>query len=99
MYRPAPSAEGLAAFGMRPEDFESDPDFEVWPENWDAFNLFCDLGTQWIHGFAGPTGMNYLVVSSEIDRLGLFGDDREDMMECIRVLERAALAEIHRDRG
>ncbi|WP_372726445.1 DUF1799 domain-containing protein [Kerstersia gyiorum] len=83
---------------MRPEDFASDPDLEVWPENWDSVTLFCDLGTQWVHGSAGPTGMNYLVVYAKLDRLGLSEDDREDMMYCIRVLERAALVEIHRDR-
>ena len=93
-----PSAESLGAFGLTPEDYDEDPAYEVWPDNWAGFQLFYDNITQWIQGMGGPTGLNYLVIFAELDRLKVEGEDREDMMFCIRELERGALEKMSEGR-
>lgn len=66
-------------------------DFEVWPENWSAFKLFCRLQTQWQIGMNGPTGLIYQSVYPLIDRMGLEPEDWDQMLDDIGVLEVAAL--------
>ena len=69
---------------------------EVWPENHDAVLLFCRVGTQWRAGMAGATGLDYNVVLSLIDRLGLGPDEADELFDDVRHLESAAL-EVMRD--
>lgn len=64
---------------------------EIWPENWQAFSLFAEMGTQWRQGFAGPTGLDYLVLHRELDDLGVTGADRQRMKADIRTMESAVL--------
>jgi len=68
---------------------------EVWPENWPAFQLFAELGTQWRTGMNGPTGLDYLVMHRELDDLGLIGEEfreeRQQLKADIREMEQAAL--------
>lgn len=64
---------------------------EVWPENWPAFQLFAELGTQWRTGMNGPTGLDYLVLHRELDDLGLTGEERQQMKADVREMESAAL--------
>jgi len=40
---------------------------------------------------SGPTGLDYGVMHRELDDLGLKGDEREQIKEDIRVMEREAL--------
>ena len=82
---------------MLPEDLPPPQPVEIWIDNWPAFELFHRrFCTQWIQGPAGPTGLNYLVVFHELDRMGLDADAYEEMMEALRTIECAALGEIHR---
>ena len=77
-----------------PEDFEVE--IEVWPENWRAVQIFAALGTQWVHGMAGPVGLNYASVLATLERrYRLSGDDLDDVFDAISVMERAALQQIH----
>lgn len=69
---------------------------EVWPENHEAVTLFCRVGTQWRAGMGGATGLDYNVVLTLIDRLGLGADEADELFEDVRHLERAAL-EVMRD--
>lgn len=69
---------------------------EVWPDNWLVFRLFSDLQTQWRVGASGPTGLDYMVLYRKLDRMGLSDDEYEDYERDIRVMEFAALDEIHR---
>ncbi|MDF4005322.1 DUF1799 domain-containing protein [Luteibacter sp. PPL552] len=71
------------------------PNAELWPENWPAIQLFTRLSTQWRVGMNGPTGLDYNVVFHELDRTGVVGDDYDEMMAAIRVIESTALEEIH----
>jgi Phage related hypothetical protein (DUF1799) len=67
-------------------------DVEIWPENWGTFVLFSRIRTQWRVGFAGPTGLDYGVLFTLIDRMGLDADKSDQLFEDIRVMEQAALS-------
>lgn len=67
-------------------------DYEVWPENYEAFLLFMDMQTQWRTGMSGPTGLDYntLFTLMTLKNLSI------DLLDDIRIMESAALTEIHR---
>lgn len=65
---------------------------EVWPENIEVFQLFSLLQTQWRTGMSGPTGLDYNVLFTYMDKLGL----SMDLLPDVRIMESAALTEIHR---
>ena len=67
----------------------------MWPENWQAFLFFASLQTQWRHSMNGPTGLDYTAALAMLDRMPMDADDRALMFEDVRVMEAAALAEIH----
>lgn len=66
--------------------------FEVWPENWPAFSLFCTVQTQWRVGACGPTGLDYTPLLALMGRMKLSDQDHDDLFEDVQTLERAALA-------
>jgi len=70
---------------------------EVWPENWPAFCLFTEIGSQWRVGMGGAFALDYLVLHRELDDLALTGEERQRMKDAIRVMERAALDAMHDD--
>ena len=85
----------MRAAGYEPEDFDVDI-FEVWPENWPQFNLFCAVQTQWRVGMGGATGLDYTAVFATMDRLHMDKTDAErDAMFCdLQAMERIALEEM-----
>lgn len=86
----------LEAFGFRPEDFG---DFEVWPENMPAINLWNSISTQWrMGGMGGFIGLDYNVLFARMDRMKLSDQDYEWMFDDIRIIESEALSAInHKD--
>lgn len=90
-----PDAASMRASGYEPEDFEGE-EFEVWPENWLAVELFTMLETQWYSGFGGVTGLNYLVAFAMIDRMKLDQVEAEFLFADLRIMEQAALPEINK---
>lgn len=44
----------------------------------------------------GPTGLNHLVLLARMDRMNLTPEEFDDLDADIRLMESAALAEIHR---
>ncbi|KRC30685.1 DUF1799 domain-containing protein [Acidovorax sp. Root217] len=93
MYERPPDENELAKWGLRPDDFPS-KEVEVWPDNFEAYALFCSMSTQWRIGMAGPTGLDYNVLYSKLDRMDL-EPDRYTELECdVGVIERAALEAI-----
>jgi hypothetical protein len=66
-------------------------DVEVWPENQQAYYLFCDLRTQWRVGAMGPSGLDYNTLFHKMDRMRLEPDEYEALEEDIRAMEFAAL--------
>ena len=68
---------------------------EVWPENWQAFNLFARLGTQWSVGAGGPTGLRYEAVYPLLDRVASTPDEWDALLDDVAVMEREALSVMH----
>ena len=82
----------LEAFGFKPSDFG---DFEVWPDNMPAINLFSSISTQWRTSMGGMIGIDYNVLFSRMDRMNLSDQDYEWLFDDIRVIESEALAAIN----
>lgn len=82
-------------FGGAPAEFieqaMSEPDeFEVWPENESALEIFCRLGTQWkVGALGGFLGLDYSGVLALFDLLGV--ENRKEMFDKVQDMERAAL--------
>lgn len=95
MYERPPDEKQLAVWGLRPEDYPS-KEVEIWPDNFEAYALFCALSTQWRIGMAGPTGLDYNVLYSKLDRMGLEPERYDELEGDVGVIERAALEEIAR---
>lgn len=85
----------MAGTGLKPKHYKK-PQVDVWPEAWPALDLFRSrLSTQWRCGGGGPVGLDYLVAFDHLDRIGLEGEDRDDFMGLIGVIEAAALGKMH----
>jgi hypothetical protein len=95
MYQSLPSAEEAAAAGFTPEDYASEP-VDVFAENATPYALFCYMQTQWTYSMAGAMGLKYEVMHHKMDRMKLSAEDYEDLEADIRVMEFAALEEMHR---
>lgn len=93
-----PTKQEAAAFGLIPEDYESDrPTLALWPEHVEPFLLFARLQTQWRTSATGVIGMDYNVVLHELDRMSLDRDTYDDYFDAFRVLEFAAVKHINKD--
>ena len=85
----------MAAAGFVPADFETEP-VEVWPENWPAWSLFCEVSGQWRQAMAGPTALDYTPLFHRMDRLGLSPDEWDARFADIRHIEAAALQQMRK---
>lgn len=88
-----PLADAEAALAARkPPDTEP---FELWPENEEAFVIFCALQTQWhlVSGAArtARAGLMYSEATSYMRERGLRRARRLELLEDLRVMERSAL--------
>ena len=88
MFTPAPSQTELDAACLTADDLNC---IEVWPENWPAFRLFHNMQTQWRTGAAGPTGLDYAVLFTWVDRLKITAEEFEQFISDIQVMEFSAL--------
>ncbi len=79
-----PFLAGMAAIQAAKE-------FEIWPENMGAVNLFNTLSTQWLVGPCGVTGLNYVPLFSRMDRMKLSEQEYEWLFDDIRTIEAEAL--------
>ena len=96
LYWKRPTAAEVAEFGCRPEDYP-EPDVQAWPEAWPSIQLFARNSTQWRVGMGGPVGLDYGVIHHELDRMALAPDEYEQTLAYLRVIEQAALEQIHKD--
>jgi hypothetical protein len=64
----------------------------VYPDNWQTVSIFCDMSTQWRVGANGATGLDYAALPAVMSIRKV--KDRADVFDCLRVMERAALAEM-----
>lgn len=69
--------------------------FDVWPENWAAFNFFKGLRSQWIvvagMGNAIKCGLDYCRVEAKMNILGIPRKKRPELFHDLQIMEHAAL--------
>lgn len=86
-----PTEAELKDTGFTPEDYETD-DFEMWPENMAAINLFSTMQTQLrTGGMGGVIGFDYTAYFARMDRMKLSEQEYEWLFDDIRVIESEAL--------
>lgn len=97
MYQSGATAEEAAAFGLTLEE-ASGPPIEVWPDTEQSILTFDALGSQWIYAGMGgvPTGIVYASIEPVLRVRRVPAEDWALVFEDIRVLEAAALEEMHR---
>lgn len=95
-YTRTPTASELEGTGFAPEDYETD-DFEIWPENMAAINLFTTLQTQLRGGgMGGVMGFDYTPFFARMDRMKLSEQEYEWLFDDIRVIESEALSAMNK---
>jgi hypothetical protein len=69
------------------------PDSEqyLWPENVEAWRVWCALQTQWRVGANGATGLDYSAVCAYMTEVGIVGELRRDVFAGVRAAERSTL--------
>lgn len=75
---------------------QASKEFEIWPENMRAINLFNTLQTQWLVGGVGPTGLNYIPLFHRMDRMNLDAQEYEWLFDDIRAIEAEALTAMNK---
>lgn len=93
-----PTQEELDAHGLSLEDYEEEDFVFVWPSNRRAFDFFRGVGTRWYAGPAGPIGLRWEAIYPLMDRMGLAAEEWDALRADLEVMERAALAEIGRQK-
>lgn len=96
LYRPAPAAQELAAFGLQAADI-AEPPVEVYPCTLAALDLMAALGTQWRVGQGGVTGLDYAAAESALRLQRTPRSQWPQLFADLRVMERAALQEMRRE--
>lgn len=67
------------------------PPVEIWPDNMAAFEVFSEMGTQWMSGFSGATGLNYASLESTLRLIGLPRSKWREVFADVRIMEHTAL--------
>jgi hypothetical protein len=86
--------EDLKSFGADAAQIEKalgpkEEHFEIWPDNWPAWQAFVSVQTQWSTGFGGPTGLDYSRVKAGLEMAGI--EMTKEMFAHLRIIEAAAL--------
>ncbi len=90
MYERLPDKDEPDAFGLSRKDYGHET-YEVWPENWPAFDLFHKLQTQWRAAAMGFTGLDHDILFRRLDRMNLSVDEWDALDSDVRVMELQAL--------
>lgn len=91
MYAKDTSQHQAGLFGL---DLEEIPEevVEIWDSNWDTFQLFNAMATQWrVGGMGSATGLDYSVIPTVGKMLGFKNKDINAMFSDIQVMENEAL--------
>tara|TARA_B100001057_G_scaffold500485_1_gene615827 strand:+ start:2327 stop:2584 length:258 start_codon:yes stop_codon:yes gene_type:complete len=81
-----------------PKKQENNNDYEVYDFNWDIVEMFLRMSTQWSTSFGGFVGLKYEVLLLQGGLFDLYHvEDREEMLEGLRIMENAALKEINKE--
>jgi hypothetical protein len=87
----------MAAFGLTADDYteEDFPSVLVWPGNERFYELWCLIGNQWRVAMNGPVALDQMPMRHQLDRMKLGDEEYDEYMNALRIMEAAALAEIH----
>ena len=94
MYQKEADENELASFGLTKSDVAVT--VEIWRENYQAFNLFSNLSTQWRYSMNGVTGLDYNVLFHKLDRMNLTDDEYAWLEDDVRIMEHIALTELNK---
>jgi hypothetical protein len=72
---------------------------EVWPDTWQAFQVFEAMSTQWRTGACGATGLDYTSIRDVAGFLGLTRAQASAIFPDIRIMEAEALRVMADQRG
>lgn len=80
---------------------ELEPDgSEVWPDNVRTVEVFLALSTQWRIGPGGEMyGLDYAALPAVLELCDVPPDERRDVFEGVRVMEREAIDVVMKRRG
>ena len=70
-----------------------DEDFEIWPENWPAVEMFLRCQTQWRTTMNGVLGLDYGAVAWVLKLYEV--EDQRSMLQDLQVMEAAAMVTIN----
>lgn len=90
MYSSSADKHQAGLFGLTLEEIPEEI-IEVWDINWNTFNLFNALTTQWRVGMGGATGLDYSVIPSVGKMLGLKQKQINELFPDLQVMENEAL--------
>lgn len=82
---------GLARLAALPPPKLQHEDFHLLPENVPVLALWGAVQTQWRHGMAGPTGLDYQGVRASPAFRAVERKKREEVFEGLCIMERAWL--------
>ena len=77
-------------FGLKLEEIPVE-EVLIWDINWDTFNLFYSMTTQWRVGMGGAVGLDYSVIPTVGKLLGFKTKKINEMFPDLRVMENEAL--------
>lgn len=75
------------------ENFKDGGD-TIFPDNLVAVSVFRDMSTQWRTGPGGIIGFDYNVLPFIFRTRKIPRNDREDVFDCVQIMERAAVSAI-----
>ena len=77
------------AFGLALPEPEAPGDFEVWPDNWPAVEMFLRCQTQWRTTSAGVCGFDYVALEWLFRLYEV--EDQQAVFQDLQIMEAAAL--------
>lgn len=87
----------MAAFNVEMALPEVSDDFEVWPENWPAVEMFMRVQTQWRTAMSGIVGLDYTALAWLLTLYEV--KDQRSLLEELQVMEAAALGLLNKQEG
>lgn len=102
LFTPPPErdARALAVWGLTPGDFGGPQRIAVYPDCWNALQVFDALRTQWRVDFGRRTGLDYAALTPLFwQSQGIKKRHRAELFADLAVMERAALQAIDDTKG
>jgi hypothetical protein len=92
------AASDFRAFGIPVPVVEEVPEYEVWEENWDAFELFLHCAGQWRYCGSTPVSLDRVAV---IAVLGVLQppDRHRELLTDLALIERGAVNALRQNSG